>query len=375
MDFEVMIFLSCYKYSYCSTMDSSTKEECSEAQNDIFILPVYILSLILTKLSRTDILNVKLVSRGFYNIIHENYHLLDRRKVRCVHIEYDKRYGRHPFCLKMAFGNVIGENLHIINYRHNEKSAYFECDEGLSRFLKMFDIKHLDYLHVSSIDDNINIFGILNKFFQKGTKADVLSISKLSEKDLTSFLTFIRKFASVRQITLNHICAPSMGTKDVCSLFSSLSSFNTIKYFRIVECHKTMILSTDFVINLLRNNPNIKHLDVGSCNINFLGNVFKEFFVMKQPRIMKNECDNIETILVLFFGCELKQLDDILRKDFSFTENAIEEVLSEEIFSREFKEYESKLYCRYCPKNRHEINRFARVYYCDNTCQKLDSIF
>uniref|UniRef100_A0A0N5CGU0 F-box domain-containing protein n=1 Tax=Strongyloides papillosus TaxID=174720 RepID=A0A0N5CGU0_STREA len=274
----------------------------------------------------------------------------------------------------MTFRSVRDENSHVIQNRYNEKSAYFECDQDLSRFLKMSDMRDLDYLHVSGISDNMNIFGILNRSFQIGTKTGVLSISKLSNKDCPSFRTFIRKFLSVKEIVIRHICAPLMGSEDVCSLLSSLSSLNTIEYIKIFECHNTIILSADFVVNLLKNNPNIMYLDIGSSNIEFSESILKEFFTMEQPHIMENECNNNEITLALYFGGELKKIHDILRKDLSKIENVMKEVTSNVLFPEEYKVYVSKLDCKYCLKNRHKIMRRVVVQNYEDTCQRLDSL-
>uniref|UniRef100_A0A0K0FVK9 F-box domain-containing protein n=1 Tax=Strongyloides venezuelensis TaxID=75913 RepID=A0A0K0FVK9_STRVS len=66
--------------SNCSVMGYGMEEECFEEQDYTTFLTNDVLLFILSELPWRDILNVKLLSRRFYGIIHDNYLRLQRRK-------------------------------------------------------------------------------------------------------------------------------------------------------------------------------------------------------------------------------------------------------------------------------------------------------
>uniref|UniRef100_A0A0N5CCV8 F-box domain-containing protein n=1 Tax=Strongyloides papillosus TaxID=174720 RepID=A0A0N5CCV8_STREA len=337
----------------CSAIDYSMEEECSKEQDYTPILSDDALLLILSELSWKDILNVKLLSRRFYGVIHRNNHRLERRGVVDLSIKYNGNCGEYPFFIKMGDTTVRNESSDVIQHDSYSKINRFKSCEELSSFLKMVDLRNIDKLNVP-FADNHDIFGILNRSFQVGSNIGTLNILKLSEKDLKSFQTFIGKLSSVKKMFVEDICAHSTEMKDDFSLLSSLTSFNTIEYLDIFECHKTMILSADMAIDLLRRSQNIKFLVFGTGNIEFVRSVFKGFFKVEQPRKMEDECDYDEITLQIYFNGEYGLILDILRSSLSEVENVVEINNS----NPEDVEFKSNVDCKYCFKNKHSISKY-----------------
>uniref|UniRef100_A0A0N5CCW0 F-box domain-containing protein n=1 Tax=Strongyloides papillosus TaxID=174720 RepID=A0A0N5CCW0_STREA len=340
-------------------MDSDSDEKYSEAESNIFVLPNDVFSLILPKLSRKDILNLRCVSRSFYNIIHENYHLLNKERIYLISIEYDENDESNPLRLEIFLDNManrtFGSLSIFVHWVIVLKTINIQNSEELSRFLKIFDLRNFHSLKVRAAD-NINIFAILNKSFETGTNIETLLIQKLKEKDFESFRTFVEKLSSVRSLSIEHICAPSTRPRDVYSLLS-LSSLNTIKDFDISECDGTKILSSDIVAKLFRNNPDIEFLTIRSMNIEFLESVFKEFFTVEQPRKMESECNFSEIDLNIYFNGEFEYLIDILRNDLSELDNVME--ITKTLASSEFK---SDADCKNCRNKKHKITRYVYLF-------------
>uniref|UniRef100_A0A0N5CCV4 F-box domain-containing protein n=1 Tax=Strongyloides papillosus TaxID=174720 RepID=A0A0N5CCV4_STREA len=355
-------------------MDSSSDEKLSEAQNGIFTLPDDVFSLILPRLSWKDIRRLKRTSRGFYNVIHRNYHLINKRSVCCVQIKYDEDDERHPLILRMGFRSERRGDARVISHLYDEvvvlptisillnfffqKTIHIQNGEELYRCLKMFDMRDLALLYVP-VADNIDIFGILNKPFQKGTKIKSLEIAKLEEKDFTSFRTFVEKLSLINRITIEHVCVSTTEVKDIDWLLP-LSSFTSFEYFYIFECHETRILTTDMFVKLLRNNPSLTFLRIGSVNIELLKNVFKEYFKVEQPRRTNNKCGSSEMSLGLYFDGEIEHLSGILRNCLSELENVEE--------AYECWVVHHHVVFGYSCSDKHEIKRFAELWddrFCD----------
>uniref|UniRef100_A0A0K0FZN4 Uncharacterized protein n=1 Tax=Strongyloides venezuelensis TaxID=75913 RepID=A0A0K0FZN4_STRVS len=91
-----------------------------------------------------------------------------------------------PFSVYSTFASIPDCESRKSN---NQKHAEFESGEQIFRFLKMFNMRNIDYLSMK-VNDNIDIFGIINKSFQKATKNGDLNIANLPETDITSFKKF-----------------------------------------------------------------------------------------------------------------------------------------------------------------------------------------
>uniref|UniRef100_A0A0N5BSI4 F-box domain-containing protein n=1 Tax=Strongyloides papillosus TaxID=174720 RepID=A0A0N5BSI4_STREA len=350
-------------------MDFISDGKITEEQNNIFVLPDVLLVRILSELSWKDILKIKLVSRSFYNFVHENYHQLNRREVSDVEIVYVEDSEGFPFSVDFIFAR-IGSYKSTNGW--DGKAPEFESGEELSRFLKMFDMRNLKLLDLQ-VYGNLAIFGIINSSFQKGTKIDDLNITKLSEEDFTSFRMFLDKLLLVHDLSIRHVCCHSTEAKDVNPL-SFLPFFNITKGFSIYECNETRILSTDMISNFLRKNPSVERLTIGSGNSEFIRSLFKEHFTLEQPHKMENTLSYSEiSIDINFFGSEYKQLSRFLMSDLCEPEN-VQEVISIQNFP-ERSEVESVINCKHCPKNKHKIKIHATLEDDDNSCQRFESLF
>uniref|UniRef100_A0A0N5CGT8 F-box domain-containing protein n=1 Tax=Strongyloides papillosus TaxID=174720 RepID=A0A0N5CGT8_STREA len=357
-------------------MDFSIKEEYFEVQDEISDLPDDVLVIILSKLSWEDVNTIKLVSRRFYGIVHRNYHRLERRMVRDFSIKYNEYCGRCPFHLQISFKSVGDRNSGVIQYGF-PKSINIQSVGELTGFLKMFDMRKLRRFLVPAAG-NLDVFSILGGLFQVGTKIRFLEIPKLAEKDFGSFQTFIEKISWVGFLTIKHLCAPSTEPRDVYS-FLSLSSFKTIKFFEIRECNRTKILSPDFVTKLLRNSPDIRILDIGSMNIEFLEGAFKEFFGVEELPKMESECNLLcEKILFLRFNGEIEHLHGILKNVLSELRNEKEVTVTPDYSSSFYSDlqpyaiFESNVDCKNCLKNRHTITRKVFLHHMDFYGEELN---
>uniref|UniRef100_A0A0N5BEZ1 F-box domain-containing protein n=1 Tax=Strongyloides papillosus TaxID=174720 RepID=A0A0N5BEZ1_STREA len=332
-------------------MDSGPEEERSEEQDYTPILSDDALLLIFSELNWKDILNVKLVSRRFYGIIHGNYHRLKRRDVSTISIKYGRNRIRYPFYLNLAFHDTVDEDFpELLNIPYT-KTINIQSVEELPALLKVFDMRKLDKLYVL-VDVNPDIFRILGDFLQVGTKIKILKILKLAEKDFDSFKTFTGKFSSVKSLNIEHICASLTETKEVCPLLSSLTSFNTIETSCIYECSSTKILSAGMVTELLRRNPHLDYLNIGTGNIEFVRSLFKGYFTVEQPRKMENECRYNVIYLNIYFNGEYELLLDILKSSLSEIGNVVKVCSDPEGVT-----FESEVDCKYCFKNKHGILR------------------
>uniref|UniRef100_A0A0N5C0L4 F-box domain-containing protein n=1 Tax=Strongyloides papillosus TaxID=174720 RepID=A0A0N5C0L4_STREA len=339
-------------------MNYSMEEERSEEQDYTPLLSDDAIFLILSELSWKDILNVKLVSRRFYGIIHEKYQQLNRRTVHGILIKYNKNYKSYPIRLDIIFDSVIDGDSRIIPFSYHRKIINIQSGEELSKLLKMFDLKNFNYLVVPATDD-FDIFDIMGKSFQIGTKISALTISKVAEKDFRSFRVFIEKFSSIKNLCIEHICSPSTEAKDIY-LDLSLSSLDTIEHFCISECNATKILSVDMVTKLLERNLNLKSLDIGTWDIEFIESLFKKFFTMEQPCKTVNKCDYGEINLSLFFRGEFEHLCEILRNDLNQLEDV--EEIEDTLFPWEGVVFESSVYYKYCLKDKNGITRCVRLW-------------
>uniref|UniRef100_A0A0K0FGD5 F-box domain-containing protein n=1 Tax=Strongyloides venezuelensis TaxID=75913 RepID=A0A0K0FGD5_STRVS len=343
-------------------MDFSIEEEYFEVKGDIYVLPDDIIVIILSKLSWEEVNIIKLVSRKFYDIVHRNYHRLERKKVDMLTIEYNEMES-YPFHIDMVLKIVEFWNLRTIGL-HNRKITTFQSGEKLAGFLKMFDMRDLHECNIY-VTGNIDIFSILEGIFQKGTKINMLMSPKIKEKDFISFGTFIKKLSSVKCIVIKHICPSLAGAGSVFSLLSS-TSFNTIKVLEIHGCDRTKILPTDFFTNLIKINPTLRELGVGSMNIEFLESAFKEFFAMNQPHQMESECGYSKVKFFLFFEGNIKHLHNILRNNVSKLNNVAEvDISSGQDYPHflGFAKFEAHEDCKNCLNNRHKITKSA--YLCD----------
>uniref|UniRef100_A0A0N5BRU0 F-box domain-containing protein n=1 Tax=Strongyloides papillosus TaxID=174720 RepID=A0A0N5BRU0_STREA len=337
-------------------MNPNTEEKCPEVQDDASVLSDDVLLLIFKELSWSDILNAKLVSKRFYSIIHRNYHRLARRGVLDLSIKYNGNCGKYPFYIKFGVITVRNRNSDVVQSAYYSRLISLENGEELSSFLKTVDLRDLNQFDVP-VADNLDIFAILNRSFQVRTDIDILNISKLSEKDLKSFQTFIGKLSSVREVVIEKICAHSTEAKDVCSLLSSLLSFNTIESFYIHECNSTRILSVGMFTELLRRNLNIKHLTIGTGDMEFVLSVIKIYFTVEQPCKMNNECDHNQINLNIRFSGEYNLLLDISRNTLSKMGN-VEEIDS----SPEDVTFKSEVECKYCLEKKHGITKFLELW-------------
>uniref|UniRef100_A0A0N5BT50 F-box domain-containing protein n=1 Tax=Strongyloides papillosus TaxID=174720 RepID=A0A0N5BT50_STREA len=353
-------------------MDSISGEKSTEEQNNIFALPDALLVRIFSELSWKDVLNARLVSRSFCNFIHENYHQLNRKEVYGAQVSYEKEDERHPFHLDLGFYDEEDEYLPEFPSPSYNKKIKFQTEGELSRFIKMFDIRSLAYFDVLVDDDDLDIFEIVSRFFQNGTKIHYFVACKLAEKHFNSFRTFINKLSSIKEPSIDHICSPSTEPKDILSDLS-LASFDTIESFKIFECHETRILSIDMVTDLFRKNPNLTHLDIGSMNIEFLKSVFKEFFTMEQPRNMRCRSGYNPITLRLRYGGEFEHFIDTLRQNLSELENVWEQ-RGNPAPSRHAM-FVSATDCKYCLQNKHQISRYAILWKVGLNCQEWDYRF
>uniref|UniRef100_A0A0N5CGT7 F-box domain-containing protein n=1 Tax=Strongyloides papillosus TaxID=174720 RepID=A0A0N5CGT7_STREA len=328
-------------------MDYISDEKGTEEQNNIFVLPDTLLVRILSELSMKDILKLRLVSRSFYNFIHENYHLLDRKCVHSVWIKYDKNCEEYPISVDLLFVDYWDYEVHDQYYMENIE---IQSVEEFSRIFKMFDMRDLNLLDVS-VADNLDIFSVLNKSFQTGTKIENLRISKFAEKDFKSSRTFFEKLSSVKKLYIENICVPSTGEKDVYSLFS-LPAFKTLKDLSIFEWQKTEVLSGSFVTNLIRENPNLKDLHLQSTNIENSRSIIKNFLTTEYPHEAESKYGRNITVLDLFFGGDFERLfDNILRNDIRGLKNVRIVRYSYNVI------FKSAIECKYCLKNRHTIEK------------------
>uniref|UniRef100_A0A0K0G319 F-box domain-containing protein n=1 Tax=Strongyloides venezuelensis TaxID=75913 RepID=A0A0K0G319_STRVS len=351
-----------------SIMDFNIEDEYFEINDNTSVLPDNIMVKILSELPWEDINTVKLISRRFYGIVHQNYRRLERRKVQKFLIKYNKYRKNYPFHLEITLKNAENGSSPEIPICLG-KIRNFKSIEELIDFLKMFDMRDLEQFVVPVID-NIDIFIILERLFQIGTNIKTLIIPKIEEKDFRSFRRFIRKLVSVNWFFIGHLCAPSSGARDVYSLLS-LSSINNIKDFYISECNKTKILSDDFVSKLLRNYPNIQSLLFESTNIEFLKSAFKEFFTVNQPRQMESECNSCEIFLELYFCGPAEHLHNIFRNYLNELENVEEIDIQNYSYDTDVEEhdkvdeiavFESYRDCKNCLNNRHAIRKDARLH-------------
>uniref|UniRef100_A0A0N5BVC2 F-box domain-containing protein n=2 Tax=Strongyloides papillosus TaxID=174720 RepID=A0A0N5BVC2_STREA len=337
-------------------MDPDSEDKGTEEQIDIFVLPDGPLIHILSQLSWKDLLIVRLVSRSFYNFIHENYGLLNRKKLKDVLIKYDENCEECPFSVKLSLDTVRTLFLNpLFNDFNMVKTISFQNDEEMSKFLKMFDIRDLHILKIPVVK-NIDIFDVLSRSLQMGTKIEILDVCRLEEKDFTSFRRFIEKLSSINKLVIQHICSPSAEAKDILSDLS-LSSFDTIESFKISECHETKILSIDMVTDLFRKNPDLTDLIIGSMNIEFLQIVFKEFFTMEQPLNMRCKNTHNAIFLKLHYGGEIKHLVEILSNVLRELENVQELDYSPEPWRR--ATFVSSKDCKYCLKRKHKISKYV----------------
>uniref|UniRef100_A0A0K0G320 F-box domain-containing protein n=1 Tax=Strongyloides venezuelensis TaxID=75913 RepID=A0A0K0G320_STRVS len=318
-------------------MNSISDEKSIEEQNNIFVLPDGLLVRILSELSWKDILNIKLVSRSFYNFIHENYHQLNRRETFEFEIRHNKYCRRYPFHLRR-----LGK------FPSREKKVKIRSSKELSRYIKVFDTRNLWKLDVY-VPDSLDIFDIMNRSFQAGTKICFLIIPKVVEKDFRSFRKFINKISSVKSLYIERIGTPSTEAKDVPS-FLSLSTLNTTNYYGFSNCDVTKILSADVVNKFLKREINT--VTIGTKNIEFVTSVFKEYFTVKQPHKMKNECSCNKISFHLFFGGNFLHLRNTL-KNYLCEFGNVKEVIN----ISDFIIFESIVDCKYCLKNRHTIKR------------------
>uniref|UniRef100_A0A0K0G317 F-box domain-containing protein n=1 Tax=Strongyloides venezuelensis TaxID=75913 RepID=A0A0K0G317_STRVS len=335
-------------------MDSISEEKETEEHNNIFVLPDVLLICILSKLSWREILNLRLVSRSFYNFIHENYHQLNRRKITEVYVKYEENCGSFPFHVTFRFGKSFLLNKFLKNQLDEEfKTINIQNGEKLSYFFKMFDMTKLKILSVPAAN-NIDIFNILSRSFQTRIAINILVVSKVAEKDFRSFQTFIEKCSSFKSIFINHLCAPSTGHEEINSFLYWLSLINT-RNFEIIECPITKVLTADTVTKLLEGNPNLKSLKINPSNIEFLEGIFKEFFMMEQPRKMNCKNDNSEIFLTIYSDMKDEHLCDSLGKDFGELKN-VKNIYCSIKFSY-FAQFEYKSDCKYCVEDEHTITR------------------
>uniref|UniRef100_A0A0K0G318 F-box domain-containing protein n=1 Tax=Strongyloides venezuelensis TaxID=75913 RepID=A0A0K0G318_STRVS len=340
-------------------MDSTPDEKDTEEQNNIFVLPDGPLVRILSELSWKDILNIKLVSRSFYNFIHENYHQLNRRKITEVYVKYEENCKSFPFQVTLTFNEYSYErywSLYVLSSDHI-KTINIQNGEKLSYFFKMFDMTKLKKLIVPVVN-NIDIFDILSRSFQTRTAIDILDVSKVAEKDFRSFQTFIEKCSSFRSICIKHLCAPSTEHEEIYSFLYWLS-LKTTRNFEIIECPITKVFAADNVTKLLRENLSLKSLKIGSSNIEFIESISKEFFMMEQPRKINCKKDNIIYIHITYCGKKFKHLCDILRKDYGEFKN-FENIYCFLNFPY-FARLESRSYCKYCVDDKHRITRILFI--------------
>uniref|UniRef100_A0A0K0F5R5 F-box domain-containing protein n=1 Tax=Strongyloides venezuelensis TaxID=75913 RepID=A0A0K0F5R5_STRVS len=125
-------------------MDFNYERSLSGAERSISMLPDNVIVLILEKLSWRNILNIKFASKELYNLIHKNYHRLERREVHEISIKHDRNCEKYPFYLKMVFKSVKDENSRVVPYDGYSKTTNIQSSEELLKFLRMFDMKNLD---------------------------------------------------------------------------------------------------------------------------------------------------------------------------------------------------------------------------------------
>uniref|UniRef100_A0A0K0F5V0 Speckle-type POZ protein (inferred by orthology to a human protein) n=1 Tax=Strongyloides venezuelensis TaxID=75913 RepID=A0A0K0F5V0_STRVS len=141
-------------------MNAIIERECSETQDDIFVLNDDAIFLILSKLSWMDINNVKLLSRRFYGIVHKNYYRLRRREARGLSIRYDKNNENHLFHIKITLNSLEGRISCLGQFCYYKKIIKIQSGEGLSSFIKVFDTRDPRYLKIH-VADGIVVFDIL----------------------------------------------------------------------------------------------------------------------------------------------------------------------------------------------------------------------
>uniref|UniRef100_A0A0N5C4V8 F-box domain-containing protein n=1 Tax=Strongyloides papillosus TaxID=174720 RepID=A0A0N5C4V8_STREA len=347
--------------SDCSTMDYSTEEGFSESQKDKLFLSDDAIFLILSKLSWEEILNARLISKKFDKIIRGRWHLLNRRKVFKINITYNKNCRSFPIRLLML-SSQLGNEYHpvILKFPSHKRTAEIRNGEDLSRYLKMFDTKNLCSLRVY-VDDSRDIFNILNRSLQVGTKISGLHVSKLGDMNYMSFRAFVKKIPPITSLSFGQICFPSKKARNVNS-FLSLPFLNTIEHFHIYDCNTTKIFSADTVTIFLRKIPNIESLVIESRNIKFLKSVFKKFFAVDQPRKIETECQYHEIDLTLRLNDKFKypssrfeRLCNVMRNGLDKLQN-VEEVSNTSLL-RYRAVFESIMNCEYCLRNKHKIKR------------------
>uniref|UniRef100_A0A0K0F006 F-box domain-containing protein n=1 Tax=Strongyloides venezuelensis TaxID=75913 RepID=A0A0K0F006_STRVS len=257
-------------------MDAST-EALSGSGSKLYDLPNDVLIYIFSKSNLKELLNFKKTCRKFYKLIGDNYIRMSRTAAFEMSITRSSLDdGEISFDLDVCYVN------HNIGNR-SSNGKYFKrdikSDEEFSKLLKIFVTKSLYRLVVRNCD-NIDVFKVLYKHYQQDSSIEILYIDKLGEKDIQPFQQFMNQLKNVKMLEVLQISSSLKACKTKPSLiFPSLTSLECIS---LTESQDTNFLNHRLIVELFKNNPNIRDLRLSSMNINFMESVLVWFFFRQQ---------------------------------------------------------------------------------------------
>uniref|UniRef100_A0A0N5BHU6 F-box domain-containing protein n=1 Tax=Strongyloides papillosus TaxID=174720 RepID=A0A0N5BHU6_STREA len=278
-------------------MESTEGENINELPLGIYPLPDDVLLYIFSMLPFKDLLNIRESCRKFYRLIDSNRYRVSIKNSSRLVIESNKKWGRSTFSVRVDI--LKPDNIKGISLRMFTKIDIENGDE-LSNCFDLFDMKTLFSLNIIDCD-NVGIFKALKDTFRQVGQLNTVYIDRVGVDDLNDLQSFIQNLGSIKHLEIRHICSGKPQDKKNNKLFSSLElpSTKTLERLILTECESTEILDNKLMIELIKNNKNLKVLEVSSTNDTFVKQLIDDFIKTQEVTKKSNNCDHNEVTLFL----------------------------------------------------------------------------
>ncbi|CEF62206.1 F-box domain-containing protein [Strongyloides ratti] len=219
-------------------------------------LPSEVIKIILQNTDWKTIYNMRLVSKFFNSLILTNFESLPKPLMTGLSISSTTKldgtmYIEFFYLYENEYIKV--EDIYIPNQNSEPKVMKIES------FLKKMNLKYIVNFEIIVTGETI-IFDILNKYFKDETIIDSLQINIQKSSCFKSFSIFIQKIKYVTYLWLNKLCFLNQSIP----LNYTLPMIECLNNLCLVECECTKFVNSKMIMNLYRNNKNLKRILVFS---------------------------------------------------------------------------------------------------------------
>uniref|UniRef100_A0A0K0G3Z4 F-box domain-containing protein n=1 Tax=Strongyloides venezuelensis TaxID=75913 RepID=A0A0K0G3Z4_STRVS len=228
------------------------------AKNSIFTidsLPRDVLLIILKKLEKDDIYNIRLTAKYLNFFVVANYEYLPRPKA--IEIKISSCYRENESFKRVRFScNCVDKSIEILEdviIRGNNQIRF----PRIERYLREVDLTDVETIEISTLGDSI-VFDILSPYIRNGGAIENLTITVNRCPSFLSFSNFIQKIRYVKVLTFSKLCFPN---QEIPSdyVFPMIDKMTNL---HITECSCTNFVNNKMILDIFDKNEDLTDLAI-----------------------------------------------------------------------------------------------------------------